>query len=128
MTGHASRDPEKEAKIRPFLQVAPFSGGALSVGVLVTYLLIGHQIEYSYAADRGFIQSAEQDDRRQRLADALISAGSTQSDRQAETLLFRGVNYVADNLIFAEIYGGFLVVSTALAGLCILGRFVERRG
>ena len=128
MIGHASRDPESEARIRPFLQVAQFSGGALAIGVLATYLLVGHQIHYSYTADRGFIQSVEQDDRRQRLANALASGGSTQSDRQAETLLFRGVNYEADNLIFADIYGGFFVASSALAALCLLGWFVERRG
>jgi MFS family permease len=128
MIGHASREPENEAKIRPFLQVVQFSGGALAIGVLATYLLVGHQIHYSYTADRGFIQSVEQDDRRQRLANALASGGSTQSDRQAETLLFRGVNYEADNLIFADIYGGFFVASSALAALCLLGWFVERRG
>jgi hypothetical protein len=128
MTGHASRDPEHEARIRPFLEPAQFLGGALSIGVLVSYLLIGHQIHYSYAADRGFIQSVEQNDRRHRLADALASGGSTQSDRQAETLLFRGVNYVADNLVFAGIYSGFLVVSSALAGLCLLAQFFEQRG
>ena len=128
MTGHAIRDPRDEAKVRPFVQVAQFSGGALGIGVLVTYLLVGHQIHYSYAADRGFIQSVEHDDRRQRLADALTAAGSTRSARQTETLLHRGVNYEADNLVFAEIYAGFFVASTALAGLCLLGRFVERGG
>ena len=126
MTGHSSRDPQNEAKIRPFFQVAQFSGGVLAIGVLVTYLLVGHQIHYSYAADRGFIQSVEQDDRRQRLADALTAAGSTRSARQADTLLYRGVNYEADNLVFGGIYAGFFVASTALAGLCLLGRFVER--
>jgi MFS family permease len=127
MMRHASRDPENEARIRPFLQVAQFSGGALSIGVLVTFLLISHQIQYSYAADRGFIQSVELDDRRHRLAEALSSGGSTQPDRQAETLLFRGVNYESDNLVFSEIYSGFLVASGALAGLCVLGWFVERQ-
>ena len=76
MTGHSSRDPRREAMIRPFFQVAQFSGGALSIGVLVTYLLIGHQIQYSYTADRDFIQSVEHADRRQRLNDALTSQGA----------------------------------------------------
>jgi hypothetical protein len=128
MIGHACREPAIEAKVRPFLQAAQFSGGTLAIGVLVSYLLIGHQIHYSYAADRGFIQSVEQDDRRDRLAEALAAGGSTQSDRQAATLFFRGVNYEADNLLFADIYGGFFVASTALAGLCLIGWFVERRG
>jgi hypothetical protein len=128
MTRHASLDPQREARIRPFLEPAQFAGGALSIGVLVSYLLIGHQIEYSYAADRGYIQSVEQNDRRLRLADALASGGSRHANREAETLLFRGVNYVADNLVFAEIYGGFFVVSSALAGCALLARFLERRG
>ena len=62
---------EREAKFRPFLQVAQFMGGRLSIGVLVTTLIIQHQIQYSYVADRGFIQSVEQSDQRRRLVDAL---------------------------------------------------------
>ena len=37
------------------------------------------------------------------------------------------MNYQADNLIFAEIYGGFLTASLALAGLCLVGWIIERR-
>ena len=93
----------------------------------MTYLLVGHQIHYSYTSDRGFIQSVEQDDYRHRLVNALTSGGSVQADRQADTLLFRSVNYEADNLIFADIYAGFCVVSIPLAGLCLLGRLAARR-
>jgi hypothetical protein len=88
------------------------------VGVLVTVLLAAHQLEYSYVADRGFIQVAEQADRQSRLAAHLATAGSGAPGRQAVTLLFRAVNYEADNLVFAAIYGGFLVVSMALAVFC----------
>jgi hypothetical protein len=38
--------------------------------------------------------------------------------RQAEALEFRAVNYQADNLVFAAIYGGFLVASLVLAFVC----------
>jgi hypothetical protein len=127
MTGETSRDPGTEAKVRPFLQVAQFLGGSLSIGVLVTVLMVEHQVQYSYAADRGFIQSVEQSDYRDRLAGALTSRGSAAPDRQSASLLYRGVNYQADNLVFAAIYSGFTVTSLLLAGLCLAGRFVAGR-
>ena len=39
-------------------------------------------------------------------------------ERRAEALEFQAVNYEADNLVFATIYGGFLVVSLVLAVVC----------
>ena len=118
MTTHASPDPLREARLRPLLQVAQFAGGTLSVGALVTVLLAEHQLQYSYVADRGFIQPVEHGDRRSRLAGHLATVGAGATERQAETLLFRGVNYEADNLVFATIYGGFLTASLALACAC----------
>ena len=59
MTTCTSPDRQPEARIRPLLQVAQFAGGSLSVGVLVTVLLAAHQLQYSYVADRGFIQAVE---------------------------------------------------------------------
>ncbi len=126
MTTHSSRDSNREAKIRPFLEVAQFLGGALSIGVLVTTLLVQHQIHYSYVADRGFIQSTEQSDHQRRLADALTSGGSSAPLRESSLLLHRAVNYQADNLVFSTIYAGFFVTSIALAGLCLAGVFVAR--
>jgi hypothetical protein len=128
LISHSSRLPEREAKIEPYLQVAQFSGAALSIGVFMTYLLIGHQIEYSFTADRGFIQSVEQADRRQRLVDALTSGGSAAPDRQSEALLYASVNFAADNLVFAQIFGAFFVASVALAGVSLVCWFVDRRG
>jgi hypothetical protein len=84
----------------------------------VTVLLAGHQIQYSYVADRGFIQAVERDDRNARLAAHVATAGPGPAARQAEALEFRAVNYEADNLVFATIYGGFLVASLVLAVLC----------
>jgi hypothetical protein len=100
------------------LQVAQFAGGTLSVGVLVTVLLAVHQLHYSYVADRGFIQPVELGDRNSRLAAhvAMVDAGA--AARQADVLEFRAVNYEADNLVFATIYGGFLVSSLVLAVVC----------
>jgi MFS family permease len=118
MTTCTSPDPRREARIRPLLQVAQFAGGTLSVGVLVTVLLAGHQLQYSYVADRGFIQAVERGDRDSRLAAYVATAGAGATTRQAEALEFRAVNYEADNLVFATIYGGFLVASLVLAVVC----------
>ena len=118
MTTCTSPEPLREARIRPLLQVAQFAGGTLSVGVLVTVLLAAHQLQYSYVADRGFIQAVERGDRNSRLAAHVASAGAGAAARQAEALEFRAVNYEADNLVFATIYGGFLVASLVLAVVC----------
>jgi MFS family permease len=118
MTTRTSRDPRREALVRPLLPVAQFAGGTLSVGALVTVLLAGHQVQYSYVADRGFIQAVERDDRNARLAAYVATTGPGPAARQAEALEFRAVNYEADNLVFATIYGGFLVASLVLAVVC----------
>ncbi len=118
MTTRTSQEPLREARIRPLLQVAQFAGGTLSVGVLVTVLLAEHQLQYSYVADRGFIQAVERGDRNSRLAAHLLSPGAGTSQRRAEALEFQAVNYEADNLVFATIYGGFLVASLVLAVVC----------
>jgi hypothetical protein len=118
MTTRTSPEPLREARIQPLLQVAQFAGGTLSVGVLVTVLLAGHQLQYSYVADRGFIQPGERVDRSSRLAAHLTAAGAGAPARQAETLEFRAVNFQSDNLVFATIYGAFLVASLALAVMC----------
>jgi MFS family permease len=118
MTTDTSREPLREARIRPLLQVAQFAGGTISVGVLVTVLLAGHQLQYAYVADRGFIQATELGDRTSRLSAHVAAGGGNAPARQAEALEFRAVNYEADNLVFASIYGGFLVSSLALAVVC----------
>jgi hypothetical protein len=118
MTTCTSPDPGREARVRPLLQVAQFAGGTLSVGVLVTVLLAVHQLEYSYVADRGFIQAVELGDRNSRLAAQVATVGGGAAVRQAEALEFRAVNYEADNLVVASIYGGFLVASLVLAVVC----------
>jgi hypothetical protein len=48
----------------------------------------------------------------------VATAGARVATRQAEALEFRAVNYEADNLVFATIYGGFLVASLVLAVVC----------
>jgi hypothetical protein len=112
-------DPEREEKVRPLLLVMQFLGGGIAAGVLVNFLLIGHAVHYSYAADRDYIQANELADRQQRLSTAIDEAGGPAPDRAAEALLFRFINYEADNLVFATIYAAFLAAALALAGVCL---------
>jgi len=113
-----SPDPDREERIRPFLLVTQFYGGGIGIAVLVNFVLIGHPIQYSYTADRGYIQVEEISQRVAVLRDALSQAGDPAPDRKAEVLLYRTVNYEADNLVFAEIYATFAAAALALAGLC----------
>ncbi|MBV8231070.1 MAG: hypothetical protein JO329_13875 [Planctomycetaceae bacterium] len=119
MDNMVSPDPEREEKIRPFLVVAQFFGGGIAAGLFVNWLMIGHQIQYSYSADRDYIQAEEMADRRTLLRNELAQAGSPAPDYAAEVLQYRAVNYEADNQVFADIYGKFIVASVSLAGLCL---------
>ena len=113
-----SPDPEREQWVRPILLVLQFFGGSLGMGLLISFLLIGHPMQYSYVADRDYIQAQELAERRTMLRDALSQAGEQAPDRQAEVLLYRAANYESDNLVYAEIYATFMVASLSLAGLC----------
>jgi hypothetical protein len=115
----ASPDPEREQRIHPFLLVSQFYGSGIGMTVLVNFFLIGQAINYSYVADRDFIQAAEFAERRAVLRDALSQGGESAADRQAEVLLYRTVNYESENLVFAEIYAAFTVVALGLAALCL---------
>lgn len=114
-----SPDPEREEKVRPFLLVTQLLGGGIAAGLLVNWLMIGHQIQYSYSADRDYIQAEEMDERAARLRDELAHAGEPSPDYRVEVLQYRAVNYEADNLVFADIYGKFIVASLSLAGLSL---------
>ncbi len=118
MDAMVSPDPEREEKVRPLLLVMQFYGGGIGIALLVNCFLIGHPIQYSYTADRDTIQAEEFAQRRAVLRDALSEAGDPAPDRKAEVLLFRIVNYEADNLVFAEIYATFTAAALGLAALC----------
>ncbi|HWG47359.1 MAG TPA: hypothetical protein VN688_31640 [Gemmataceae bacterium] len=115
-----SPDPEREEKVRPFLLVMQFLGGGIAAAVFVNFLLIGHLVHYSYSADRDYIQAGEMAQRRTVLRDALSEAGDRAPDRAAEVLLYRGVNYEADNLVFASIYSMFFIATLILAGIVLM--------
>jgi hypothetical protein len=114
-THRAGRDRDREARVEVGLHSAQFFGAAIGIGLLATALLIGHQWEYSYAADRGSIQAVEVAERTELLRDAMALSGSAEPVRQAETLMFASTNYQSDVLVFANIYAGFAVTSLALA-------------
>ncbi len=119
MDAMVSPDPEREEKVRPRLLVMQFYGGGVGIAVLVNCFLIGHPTQYSYTADRDTIQAEEFAQRKSALRDALRQAGDPAPDRKAEVLLFRFVNYEADNLVFAEIYATFTAAALGLAALCV---------
>jgi hypothetical protein len=122
----AGTNPAVEARLKAWLPEAQIAGGALGVGVLATALLTVHQLEYAYAADRGTIQATEAEARRERLTEVLRAAGSAEPARQAEVLTYRSVNYQADNLIFADIYGAFTTAALGLAAAVAVGLVVAR--
>lgn len=113
-----SPDSEREEKVRPSLLVMQFLGGGLAAGVFVNFLLIGHAVHYSYATERDYIQANELAVRFQGLASDIERAGGPAAERTAEGLMYRFVNYEADNLVFATIYAAFLAAALVLAGLC----------
>jgi MFS family permease len=114
-----SPDPQREEEVRPFLLATQFFGGGIATSILINFLLIGHAVHYSYAADRDYIQADELADRQRNLSAAIGAVGGPDPDRAAETLLYRFVNYEADNLVFATIYVAFLVAAIILAGVCL---------
>jgi MFS family permease len=114
-----SPNPEREERVRPLMLVMQFYGGGIGIALLVNCFLIGHPIQYSYTADRDYIQAEEFAQRRAVLRDALSQAGDPAPDRKADVLLYRTVNYEADNLVFAEIYATFTTATLGLASLCL---------
>jgi hypothetical protein len=121
-----SPDPEREEKVRPFLHVVQFYGGGLAAAILINFLIIGHKIHYSYSAERDTIQADELKQREILVRDELHEAGQPAPDRSAEVLLYRFVNYEADNLVFATIYAMFFLTALALAGF-FLGLWIWKR-
>jgi hypothetical protein len=115
-----SPDPKREEEVRPFLLIGQFLGGGLATGVFINFLLIGHQVHYSYAADRDYIQAEELAQRQAVRSDELRRGGAADPEREAEVLLYRFVNYEADNLVYATIYAAFLAASLLLAGVCLV--------
>ncbi len=110
-----SPDPDREETIRPLLNVVQFLGGGVAAGVLINFLIIGHKVHYSYSADRSAIQAEELSQRVNLLSETLRQAGQPAPGRSAEVLLYRFVNYEANNLVFVTVYVAFFFTAVTLA-------------
>lgn len=118
--------PEREARVRPLLNVAQFYGGGLAAAILINFLIIGHKVHYSYSADRDTIQAEELSRRMDLVAGTLSESGQPAPIRSAEVLLHRFINYEADNLVFATIYVAFFFSTMTVAAL-FLAVWIWRR-
>lgn len=125
MDAQFSPDPVREETVRPFLNVVQFFGGGIAAAVLINFMIIGHKVHYSYSADRDTIQAEELSRRAEFLNDLLRQAGQDAPDQSAQVLMYRFVNYEADNLVFATVYAAFLFVSLCTAGF-FLGLLIWR--
>jgi hypothetical protein len=119
-------DPEREEAVRPLLNVVQFFGGGLAAAILINFLIIGHKVHYSYAAERDTIQAKEFSQREDLLIDRLHVAGHAAPKRSAEVLMYRFVHHEADNLVFATIYIIFCACTLVLAGY-FLGLWIFHR-
>jgi|GEM_PF-224092 len=121
----SSPSPRREDMVRPFLQVAQFYGGGIAAAVLINFLIIGHKVHYSYSAERSAIQAEELELRAEAIGDHLRQAGQPAPDRAAEVLLYRFINFEADNLVFATIYAAFAFATLGLT-VFFLVLWIER--
>ncbi len=123
----SSPDPVREKKIESLLPVMQFFGGGIAAALLINFLLIGHLVHYSYSADRDYLQAQEITQRQTDLGDTLKNTGVLAAGRTTQALLYRGVRYEADNLVFATIYATFLAAALILAGACVVFAILWKR-
>ncbi|AMV41035.1 hypothetical protein VT85_26605 (plasmid) [Planctomyces sp. SH-PL62] len=116
MDAQFSPDPEREEVVRPFLNVVQFIGGGIAAAVLINFMIIGHKVHYSYSADRDTIQAEELSQRGDLLTDVLRQAGQDAPEQSSQLLMYRFVNYEADNLMFATIFAAFLLAALVVVG------------
>lgn len=119
-------DPEREEAVRPLMNVVQFYGGGLAAAILINFLIIGHKVHYSYAAERDTIQAREFSLREDMLTDRLQQVGHPAPKRSAEVMMYKFIHYEADNLVFATIYIAFCACSLVLAGF-FLGLWIFHR-
>jgi hypothetical protein len=108
--------PERVEPIRPFLNIVQFIGGGIAAAVLINFMIIGHKVHYSYSAERDAIQAEELLQRWNLLTNVLRESGQDAPEQAAQFLMYKFVNYEADNLVFATIYAAFLLASLCTAG------------
>lgn len=118
VTALASPRPAVELHVRQLFPVVQTLAGGLAIGVLVTWLMIGHQVQYSYTSENvGTFQTQELSQRLPEWQDELVQHGASPAaaGRQALALIYKGVNYQAYNQTYAEFYAGFGAVALTLA-------------
>ncbi|NBY03076.1 MAG: hypothetical protein EBQ87_14010, partial [Planctomycetes bacterium] len=82
--------------------------------------------QYSFTADRGFIQQPIVEEYRGILENELKTWGFADPLRGSHSMMFKSVNYEADNLIFAHIYKMFSLASLTLALLFIFINMIKK--
>ena len=102
---------------RDLLTVFQFMGGAFSIGVLTLCTTRGYQNEYSFVAERQYIQPEVYVEYGGILKNHLHTQGFGNAEAGARSLLHGSVVYEANNLVFASIYGGFLAAALVFAAL-----------
>lgn len=113
--------PSHEALRRDLLTLFQFMGGAASIGVLTLCTTRGYQNEYSFVAERGYIQPESYIEYGGILKNHLHAQGFANPEAGARSLLHGSVVYESNNLVFASIYGGFLVAALVFSGLVLSG-------
>ncbi len=110
-----------EALRRDLLTLFQFMGGAASIGVLTLCTTRGYQNEYSFVAERGYIQPETYIEYGAILKNHLHTRGFANPEAGARSLLHGSVVYESNNLVFSTIYGGFLVAALSFSGLVFVG-------
>jgi hypothetical protein len=114
-------DSAHEALRRDLLTLFQFMGGAASIGVLTLCTTRGYQNEYSFVAERGYIQPETYIEYGGILKNHLNTQGFANPKAGARSLLHGSVVYESNNLVFSTIYGGFLVAALLFSALVFLG-------
>lgn len=112
--------PSQESTRRDLLTLFQFMGGAASIGVLTLCTTRGYQNEYSFVAERGHIQPETYIEYGGILKNHLHTQGFANPEAGARSLLHGSVVYESNNLVFAAIYGGFLVAALLFSAFVLV--------
>ena len=112
--------PGDEVTRRQLLTFFQFVGGGISIGVLTLCTTRGYQNEYSFVAERGYIQPEVYREYGGILKNHLHSQGFASPEAGARSMLHNSVVYESNNMVFATIYGAFRIWAYAFAGLVVV--------
>ena len=80
----------------------------------------GYQNEYSFVAERGYIQPEVYREYGGILKNHLHSQGFASPEAGARSMLHNSVVYESNNMVFATIYGAFRIWAYTFAGLMVV--------